>query len=69
MYQIRHDNDKITLLQPWVQGWGPAGSGADGEHLLAAAAANTVLLLDLRRPSLPLLSWRHSAAPHGQPIL
>ena len=31
------------------------------EHLLAAAAAATVLLLDLRRPALPVLAWKHGA--------
>lgn len=33
----------------------------DAGHLLAAAAAATVLLLDLRRPALPLLTWKHGA--------
>jgi hypothetical protein len=45
-----------------MQGGWP-GPCAAGEHLLAAAAAQAVLLLDLRRPALPLLTWPHGARP------
>lgn len=41
--------------------WQQGGRMGDAGHLLAAAAAATVLLLDLRRPALPLLTWKHGA--------
>ena len=41
--------------------WQHGGRTGDAGHLLAAAAAATVMLLDLRRPALPLLTWKHGA--------
>jgi hypothetical protein len=55
---------KVYTQVDWdtLQGGWP-GPRRAGEHLLAAAAAQAVLLLDLRRPALPLLTWPHGARP------
>ncbi|KAK9839289.1 hypothetical protein WJX81_005803 [Elliptochloris bilobata] len=49
--------------------WRQAGFLGDADHLLAAATAATVVLLDLRRPALPLLTWRHGMASEPPELL
>ena len=52
---------KNTELEFMCACWPQGGRTGDAGHLLAAAAAATVMLLDLRRPALPLLTWKHGA--------
>ena len=59
-----HDGDTAPPPPPALHG-GDEARSPDALMLLAASTTSRMLLLDLRRPSLPLLHWDHGCSGGG----